>query len=783
MVTAPTTINRRKRREQRKSYDVMKTIIGWFLVFGIWAQFVSAQESITVVVNEGSAPTNALLDARDNANRNRDNHTGEQAIATVTGLQPALDDRETIAELDARSAIDRARANHTGEQAIATVTGLRVDLDSRTKYEDTPIALAGLSSAVDAAVYATRGRRSVGDGGGNVYYYDSGSSAECDGLFVLDGIGGDNSPGDSAATYDGTGTGRFISVDQSVANVKQAGAVGDGVVDDTFRIQAAIDSQINSSFGGSVHLPKGSYRITSGLIIANATNTRINGFKFTGVAFKTTEIVWDGGVSGIAIEARAVKGLRLSGFYLRSTLERPDVGIWHHGGSSSSGGNAMFSDVQISGFQVGLKIASLVASESSVPGCSYYRMAITNNSTACIEILGNNSDGQSFYDLTTANAPIVVSGNGCRNVHLFSINHSNPALPNPNAYPDFVYMSLFGTLGNGGFSINGGRIEGGVRMLEVGNLTSVGNADDEQVTFTANNVWYGSTHEADHGPAPAILTAGNQGTYIFNSCHFQVPDGRFFFNNCARTNRHSSLFLTGTVVGTKDTEVFGELVHVTGNGSGGATGGVRVYIKGSGYTTPGAAEMSMTGQFRDREFQITPDNADKDAKAISAATKANPCSLTVTNHNYTTGDVISIIEVVGMTEINGRTYPITVVDPNTFTIPVDSTAFTAYDSAGTSTRPCFSAFKDDGNPQSFIATDATPSIATGSMFKTADTTTYTDFDDAVEGKRISILALHAAVVTNGTNIKTSTAANKTLVVDRLYNFVSIGGVWYEDATS
>src|SRR5690606_37049445 len=38
--------------------------------------------------------TSTQLNARDNANRNRANHTGTQAISTISGLQAALDSKQ-----------------------------------------------------------------------------------------------------------------------------------------------------------------------------------------------------------------------------------------------------------------------------------------------------------------------------------------------------------------------------------------------------------------------------------------------------------------------------------------------------------------------------------------------------------------------------------------------------------------------------------------------------------------------------------------------------------------
>lgn len=69
---------------------------------------------------------------------------------------------------------------------------------------------------------------------------------------------------------------------------------------------------------------------------------------------------------------------------------------------------------------------------------------------------------------------------------------------------------------------------------------------------------------------------------------------------------------------------------------------------------------------------------------ISAASNANPCQITSANHGLITGSVIAIIGVVGMVQLNGNTYTITVVDPNNFTLDgIDSTAFGVYVSGGT----------------------------------------------------------------------------------------------------
>ena len=83
------------------------------------------------------------------------------------------------------------------------------------------------------------------------------------------------------------------------------------------------------------------------------------------------------------------------------------------------------------------------------------------------------------------------------------------------------------------------------------------------------------------------------------------------------------------------------------------------------------------------------------SKNITAATQANPVALTVTAHGRTTGDPVQIDSVVGMTQLNGKMYTVTVVDANTLTLDaVDGTAFTAYTSGGTVIAGTFYTLKE-----------------------------------------------------------------------------------------
>jgi hypothetical protein len=80
-------------------------------------------------------------------------------------------------------------------------------------------------------------------------------------------------------------------------------------------------------------------------------------------------------------------------------------------------------------------------------------------------------------------------------------------------------------------------------------------------------------------------------------------------------------------------------------------------------------------------------------KAITGASQADPCNLTITAHGYSVDDEIVITGVLGMTELNGNRYRVnSVPGANNITLKdldgntIDSSAFTAYISGGTAAK-------------------------------------------------------------------------------------------------
>lgn len=83
--------------------------------------------------------------------------------------------------------------------------------------------------------------------------------------------------------------------------------------------------------------------------------------------------------------------------------------------------------------------------------------------------------------------------------------------------------------------------------------------------------------------------------------------------------------------------------------------------------------------------------------------------------------------------------------------------------------------------QKFIATDTTPTVKNNELWIANNTgaVTVTQFDEGAEGQPINILGDGFTTIANNANIKTNTGANKLLAANRLYKFVRINSIWYE----
>ena len=146
---------------------------------------------------------------------------------------------------------------------------------------------------------------------------------------------------------------------------------------------------------------------------------------------------------------------------------------------------------------------------------------------------------------------------------------------------------------------------------------------------------------------------------------FRALDPREYFNR-----------FSGQVLGVGDgaTAEF-QLIHVFGTYAHTVDkpvpGEVRVYI--DGIETAGFVVGEFTGI-----VQI-----DNLTGAITAATSTNPCQLTKGAHGLETGDTAYLSAFTGdWAALNGQRYPVTRINANVFSIPVDTSGFTPYSGNG-----------------------------------------------------------------------------------------------------
>ncbi|MGD0090953.1 MAG: glycosyl hydrolase family 28-related protein [Planctomycetota bacterium] len=104
-------------------------------------------------------------------------------------------------------------------------------------------------------------------------------------------------------------------------NVKQGGAAGDGVADDTAAIQKALDGVRD---GTTVYLPPGTYRITRTLSLDGPRM----GVLLVGHG-RDTRLVWDGEAGGKMLRDGGVAETRFVGM-LFDGKDKAAVGLWHY---------------------------------------------------------------------------------------------------------------------------------------------------------------------------------------------------------------------------------------------------------------------------------------------------------------------------------------------------------------------------------------------------------------------------------------------------------------------
>jgi hypothetical protein len=99
-------------------------------------------------------------------------------------------------------------------------------------------------------------------------------------------------------------------------------------------------------------------------------------------------------------------------------------------------------------------------------------------------------------------------------------------------------------------------------------------------------------------------------------------------------------------------------------------------------------EQTYVLEFGDQKMRVIKEGGYvlEAAAAITGISQANPGVVTVPAHGYSTGDVVFLDEIGGMTELNRRSVRVTVLSSSTFSVDVDTSGYGAWTSGGTAAR-------------------------------------------------------------------------------------------------
>lgn len=140
-------------------------------------------------------------------------------------------------------------------------------------------------------------------------------------------------------------------------SVKDFGAVGDGMADDTWAIQSAINAVIESGQMGRVYIPSGVYRITRGLVVDCAyVSIDSNGAEIIAKEIASGPVLHIHGTATPSFQqiCSRIEGLRIYGTNQNNTAD----GILIAGYSPGDAANLTIRNCYIDGFASGIKFGN-----------------------------------------------------------------------------------------------------------------------------------------------------------------------------------------------------------------------------------------------------------------------------------------------------------------------------------------------------------------------------------------------------------------------------------------
>ena len=259
---------------------------------------------------------------------------------------------------------------------------------------------------------------------------------------ATDGVSGSNLVG-----YKPAGTGAVATTVQAKlrenVSVKDFGAVGNGIADDTAAIQAALNY---NTTGLSVYFPHGKYKITSTITIPTNKSLKIYGDGYNPQDLTPTYgsiIIWSGASNGTMFSSNTTDGLNLSGLIIKDLrIHGSDIAsigmIFGATGAHPQG--FYFENLEIAGFR-------------------------NNSSDAALDLSGGNYSKYGVADSTFINC--IFSG-GARAVKTSSqqlnfygcifgaLSGGTLVEMGDNSHPKFFGCGFYGSVGiNAVFGIQG----------------------------------------------------------------------------------------------------------------------------------------------------------------------------------------------------------------------------------------------------------------------------------------------------------------------------------------
>jgi hypothetical protein len=235
--------------------------------------------------------------------------------------------------------------------------------------------------------------------------------------------------------------------------------VGDGVADDTLAIQAAIDA-VDNAGGGTVRLPRGSYKITATLIINRSSTFKT--INLMGEGMLATRILWLGPTSGAAIRVNGLKRYIFEGWSLENRVAKgttTGVLVQRDSGTGTQSGSTSWRNISVSSFATGIQIGNSAITQAGSEFL-FDNLLLLRNDIGCLIQDGNS--------LNFAFTMLEMGGNG---TGLQVLSGGNVSVYGGSASYDTV--ADFDLRPGGVFTIIGFRSEHANRFL-IGGNTSAG---------------------------------------------------------------------------------------------------------------------------------------------------------------------------------------------------------------------------------------------------------------------------------------------------------------------